>query len=234
MLRFFYLTGGISNDIINFFVSKSPFINSYKAGLLSKYDTQTLNGYHKILKKNGYVILDNILTNDQVDNLVKNFYETEGFYTSDKEVKSRKQKLDIKNPKSVKFYYSAQDIINNKLVQKILFDSSFINFAQSYLKSYPVIDNISAWWSFPAASPDKNAAQWWHFDLDRPKWLKFFFFLTDCESHNGAHCFVKGSHKNNGVKWPLRKKGYKRLSDEEINKLYSNQDIVEILAKKGS
>ena len=234
MLLFFRLTGGISNDIINFFVSKKPLVNSCKEGLLSNYDAKILFEHQKNLKNNGYVILDNILTNDQVDSFVKDFREIEGYYTSDKEIKSTKQKVDIKNPKSVKFYYSAQDIINNKLFQKILFDSSFISFAQSYLKSYPVIDNIASWWSFPAAIPDKNAAQWWHFDLDRPKWLKFFFFLTDCETHNGAHCFVKGSHRNSGVKWPLRKKGYVRLSDEEINKLYSNQDIVEILAKKGS
>lgn len=32
----------------------------------------------------------------------------------------------------------------------------------------------------------------------------------------------------------MRKKGYERLTDEEVNKLYSNQDIVEIIAKKGS
>jgi ectoine hydroxylase-related dioxygenase (phytanoyl-CoA dioxygenase family) len=234
MLRLFYLTGGISNDIINFFSSKKPLTNSCKEGLLSKYDAKTLFKYQEILKNNGYVILDDVLTTDQVDDFVKDFKEIEGFYISDKEAKSKKQKLEIKNPKSVKFYYLSQDIINNKLFQKILFDTSFINFAQLYLKSYPVIDNISSWWSFPTASPDKNAAQWWHFDLERPKWLKFFFFLTDCETHNGAHCFVKGSHKNNGIKWQLRKKGYERLTDEEVNKLYSNQDIVEITAKKGS
>jgi len=234
MLRLFYLTGGISNDIINFFVSKKPFTNSCNEGLMSKYDTKTLFEYQEILKNNGYIILNNILTIDQVDSLVKDFKEIEGFYTSDKELKSKKQRIDIKYPKSVKFYYSSQDIINNKLFQKILFDASFISFAQSYLKSYPIIDNISSWWSFPTTGPDKKAAQWWHFDLERPKWLKFFFFLTDCESHNGAHCFVKGSHKNNGINWSLRKKGYERLSDEEINKLYLNQDIVEIVAKKGS
>ena len=234
MLRFFYFTGGISNDIINFFVSKRPAVNSYKGGLLSKYDKKTLLEYQKKLKNDGYVVLDNILKNDQVDNFVKDFEEFEGFYTSDKEVKSEKQKLDIKNPKSVKFYYLAQDIIDNKLFQEILFDTSFINFAQLYLKSYPVIDNISSWWSFPAASPDKNAAQWWHFDLDRPKWLKFFFFLTDCTIENGAHCFVKGSHKNNGIPWSLRSKGYDRLLDSDIEKNFSKIDIIDIVAKKGS
>lgn len=234
MLRFFYLTGGISNNIINFFVSKKPLINSCKKGLLLKYDEKTLSNYQEILKNNGYVILDNILTFDQVDSFVKDFKEIEGFYTSDKVIKSKKQSLNIQNPESVKFYYLAQDIINNKLFQKILFDSSFINFAQSYLNSYPVIDNISAWWSFPTAKPDKNAAQWWHFDMERPKWLKFFFFMTDCNFETGAHSFVKGSHKNNGIKWNLRKKGYERIADEEVNNYYKKEDIIQIEAKRGS
>jgi hypothetical protein len=142
--------------------------------------------------------------------------------------------LNIQNPESVKFYYNSQDIIDNFNVQKILFDSSIIHFAQMYLNSYPVIDNISAWWSFPAGNPDKNAAQWWHFDLDRPKWLKFFFFLTDCSIENGAHRFVRGSHKNNGIPWSLRKKGYDRLDDNDVEKKFPKKDIIDILATKGS
>jgi hypothetical protein len=117
---------------------------------------------------------------------------------------------------------------------EILFDSSIINFSQLYLNSYPVIDNVSAWWSFPSEQPDKNAAQWWHFDLDRPKWLKFFFFLTDCSIENGAHSFVRGSHKNNGIPWSLRKKGYERLNDNDVEKNFPKKDIIDIVATKGS
>jgi len=234
MLRFFYFTGGLSNDIINFFVSKKPQNTFFNEGLLSKYNGNSIKSYQEKLEKNGYVVFENILTDIDIKNLISELKKKDGFYLSDNKGLSIKQKLDFNDPKAVMFSYSSQDIIDTDSFHKILFDPSLIKFSQDYLKSYPVIDNISAWWSFPAATPDKNAAQWWHFDLERPKWLKFFFFLTDCETHNGAHCFVKGSHRNNGVKWPLRKKGYARLSDEEINKLYSNQDIVEILAKKGS
>ena len=83
---------------------------------------------------------------------------------------------------------SVNDKLNENDLNKLLknlyetnfFENITINFENGILSlfvvEYPVIDNISAWWSFPAATPDKNAAQWWHFDLDRPKWLKFFFF----------------------------------------------------------
>lgn len=235
MLRFFYLSGGISNDIINFFVSKRPKKNTKnKIGLLSKLKPDTIQKYQFDLKKNGYLVLENILSDDEVSTLIASLKEKKGYYLSDESGISEKQKLNIEKPKAVKFFYSSQDIINTKPFHKILFDPSLINFSQNYLNSYPVIDNISSWWSFPAEKPDKNAAQWWHFDLERPKWLKFFFFLTDCTKETGAHCFVRGSQKNNGIKWSLRKNGYSRLSDDEVNEKYEIEDIIQVVAKKGS
>ena len=233
-LRYFFLTGGISNDIINFFVSKPPKHTSLKKGLLSKYDNQSIAKYLEKLKFDGYIILENILTSSDVGQLIKEFEKKSGFYISDKNGVSDKQKLDINNPSEVKFFYKSQDIIDEKNFHKILFDPSFINFSQQYLKSYPIIDNVSSWWSFPTTEPDKNAAQLWHFDLDRPKWLKFFFFMTDCTIETGAHSFVRGSHKNNGIKWNLRKKGYTRILDEEVNNHYDKKDIIQMQAKKGS
>jgi ectoine hydroxylase-related dioxygenase (phytanoyl-CoA dioxygenase family) len=234
MLRFFYLTGGFSNDIINFFVSKKPFEKETYTGIFSKFNEDEILKYKSQLDNNGYLILDNVLNSEEVNTLVDDFIKLEGFYTSDSNIKSQKKKLNIQKPESVKFYYNSQDIINNLNVQRILFDSSIIHFAQTYLNSYPVIDNISSWWSFPSAVPDKNAAQWWHFDLERPKWLKFFFFLTDCTLENGAHCFVKGSHKNGGINWSLRKRGYERLSDQDVNNFFPKANIVDIVSKKGS
>ena len=58
--------------------------------------------------------------------------------------------------------------------------------------------------------------------------------MTDCTELTGAHCFIKGSHKNNGIKWSLRKKGYSRLSDNEVNTKYDKNDIVQVIAKRGS
>ena len=233
-LRLFFLTGGISNEIINFFVSKKPKKFSLKKGLLSKYDGIELKKYQKNLKKNGYVIFENILNSMQVDCLINDLKKKDGFYLSDKNGTSNKQKLNLDNPIEVKFFYSSQDIIDTKSFQNILFDPSLINFSQDYLGSYPVIDNISSWWSFPSCKPDKNAAQWWHFDLERPKWLKFFFFMTDCTLETGSHSFVRGTHNNNGINWHLRKKGYSRLSDDEINKYYKKKEIINMILRKGS
>ena len=42
---------------------------------------------------------------------------------------------------------------------------------------------------------DSEAAQMFHFDLDRIKWLKFFIYLTDVKINSGPHVYVSGTHK---------------------------------------
>ena len=60
MLRFFYLTGGFSNDIINFFVSKKSFVGKSN-GLYTYYvcecgkKTTPINGKGKMLDLYGLV-----------------------------------------------------------------------------------------------------------------------------------------------------------------------------------
>ena len=60
MLRLFYLTGGLSNDIINFFVSKKPFIKKISSGIFLKFSEDEILKYKNQLDDNGYVIIDNI------------------------------------------------------------------------------------------------------------------------------------------------------------------------------
>lgn len=78
-LRLFFLTGGISNDIINFFVSKKPKKFLTNRGLLSKYDAVELKKYQENLKKNGYLILENILTTNEVDYLTNDLKKRKDF-----------------------------------------------------------------------------------------------------------------------------------------------------------
>ncbi len=91
------------------------------------------------------------------------------------------------------------------------------------------------WWHTSYSKvPDKDAAQFWHFDMDRIKWLKFFIYLTDVETTNGPHSFVEGSHRSGGIPTALLKKGYARLEDSEINANYSPDRVIEFAAPRGT
>ena len=90
------------------------------------------------------------------------------------------------------------------------------------------------WWSAPFKSNEEKvrskAAQLYHFDMDRIKFIKFFFYLSDVNTHNGPHCYIKSSHKN--IPISLRRDG--RFSDKEIFSEYPENYLVEITGQKGS
>ena len=59
-----------------------------------------------------------------------------------------------------------------------------------------------------------------HFDLDRVRWLKVFYYLNDVHSANGAHMFVPGTHRDGAIPRELLSQGYTRLSDGEVSKYF--------------
>jgi hypothetical protein len=66
--------------------------------------------------------------------------------------------------------------------------------------------------------------------MDRIKFLKFFFYLTDVDTTNGPHCFIRHSHQRKPQ--PLLRDG--RIGDEEMQQYYPPEDIVEITGPAGS
>jgi ectoine hydroxylase-related dioxygenase (phytanoyl-CoA dioxygenase family) len=76
------------------------------------------------------------------------------------------------------------------------------------------------WWHTKSPSPDKEAAQYFHFDMERLRWIKFFFYLTDVNEESGPHIFVPNSHTDNGLPFSLRSKGYTRLEDSQVDKVF--------------
>ena len=96
-------------------------------------------------------------------------------------------------------------------------------------------DVLSMWWHTNHHSqPDSEAAQFYHFDLDRIKWLKIFVYLTDVGPDNGPHSFVVGSHADGGIPWHLRRKGYVRLADDDVAAEYGPDRCLNITAPRGS
>jgi hypothetical protein len=85
-------------------------------------------------------------------------------------------------------------------------------------------------WStaFLAGKASSAAAQHYHFDMDRVKFLEFFFYLTDVTSESGPHCSVAGSHRRK----PRVLLRDARIDDEEIRRHYPNDRIVEITGSR--
>ena len=143
---------------------------------------------------------------------------------------------DRSAPRSVRYDFTQAMLLENPEVQSILADTSVLSVAQSYLRALPVADVLAMWWHTAFSKvPDSEAAQFYHFDMDRVKWLKFFIYLTDTSDKNGPHCFISGSHRTRGIPWSFRKRGAAyRFTDEEVAAHYSSQKFIEFRAPAGT
>jgi hypothetical protein len=231
----FILTGGKSNDTISKAISKK--IGIYQDidcnGVLGKLSSNEIGKMVDRMNKDGYYIFDVTLPEAIVNalydygrNIPCNYLNVET-----KDYSSEKVMANLDKPISPRYQFSNDDIINLPEVQALLFDQSLLAFAQKYLGVKPILDLVAFWWSFPFEGKGKSAAaQMYHFDMDRIKFMKFFFYLTDVDTNTGPHCYVKGSHRN--LPESLSRDG--RFLDQEIGDVYGNENLIEICGKKGS
>jgi hypothetical protein len=125
-------------------------------------------------------------------------------------------------------------VIADEAVQAIIADESLMAVAQAYLQCAPVLSHVNLRWSTASPAPDKEAAQYFHFDMDRIRWLEFFVYLTDVDEEMGPHQFVVGSHKPQGIPAELLAHGYARLPDAEVRQHYPADRIVEFTGTAGT
>ena len=237
MRKLFVATKGESNRRISSLVDniKLP-IKDWEKGVLGltsdvdlklALDEMLINGYYVFPKK-----LDNLIIEALVD-FSKN---TPCTWCSNFEDKTSSLFLysDAIKPKLIqgpRCDFEQREMVKSRELMELVFDSSILNFAQEYLGCMPRLDLLAMWWSFPYKNQLKSeAAQMYHFDLDRLKFIKFFFYLTDVDESNGPHCYVKGSHNV----WNNKINRDGRFTDDEIQTAFGKDNIVEIIGKKGT
>lgn len=233
--KMFVLTRGNSNDRISAAINKR--IGKYelddRSGVLGNLSDVELKDMIETMERDGFYIFDKFLPENIVNELY-NYGLTIPCQYLDLEKKAYSNKEVFFNPSkpfSPRYEFNNASIVNLPAIQQLLFDKSLLAFAQEYLGVKPILDLIAFWWSLPFEGKGKSeAAQMYHFDMDRIKFMKFFFYLTDVDSENGPHCYVRGSHKY--LPQSLARDG--RFSDEEIIKEYGIENIIEICGKKGS
>jgi hypothetical protein len=237
-LRFYFVyTNGLSNNIasnlISLFIPKYTQKNAN--GVLGNL---TLNDQNKIvsaIERDGFYIFDKFLNETDINDIYNYATKTKVSYLDFEKdnIKFSKEKVlfNEENPLSPRYQFNGDEIIKNDTIQKLIFDESLLAIANLYLKTKPIIDLAVMWWSIPySAKAENKAAQMYHFDMDRFKFLKFFFYINDVTTDNGPHCYIKNSHK----KLPKEVLKDRRLNDKEVEQFFSKEQILEITGKKGS
>jgi len=241
MVYFFCLTGGRFNDWASRIISWRfrPLALASKAGVLG--DMSGAGGQKKLRELNGkgYVIFKGALSSDACERLMQFALQTHATVRPmDGESKAgapRNALFDARNPTAIRYDYVPEALLANPEVQSLMADQSLLALAEMYLATRPRFDVLSMWWHTNFhTEPDSEAAQFYHFDLDRFKWLKVFIYLTDVGPEDGPHSFIEGSHVRQGIPQHFLDRGYVRLSDEEVQSHYGAGKEIQFSAPKGT
>ncbi|EKT3956845.1 phytanoyl-CoA dioxygenase family protein [Flavobacterium psychrophilum] len=233
----FVLTHGKNNDDlsdqINSKIGKYNNINS--KGILGDLSNSQIKTMVDKMKIDGFYEFDISLSDSVVENIYNYALKTPVSFlevaTKAQEASIEKVVFDEKNPISPRYQYNSAEVFACSELQNLIFDQSLLAFAQEYLGCKPILDLVAFWWSAPFSGKGKSAAaQMYHFDLDRIKFMKFFFYITDVTTHTGPHCYVKGSQG----KLPVAINRDGRFEDSEIELIYGAENLIEICGKKGS
>lgn len=126
-------------------------------------------------------------------------------------------RFDPVAPIAVRYEVPESDVLASAAAQRILADASLLSLAQQYLGAAPIIDLETMWWSAAVGrGASSAAAQQFHFDLDRLRFVKLFVYLTDVDDQHGPHVYVRGSHRTKPT--PLRRDG--RHPDDAVESAF--------------
>ncbi|WP_417204640.1 phytanoyl-CoA dioxygenase family protein [Acetoanaerobium sticklandii] len=230
----FILSGGCWNDLLTFFIrfKKGPqLIDIPSDDIFQNLNTEEIN-FKNQMNKNGFYIFNNSISKEVLEEIHISIADKDYIETSEHSDKVINYN-DFKNsPESCRYNLDDKTILAIPILMKMSASQTLLKLAQSYLRSKPILDIVTLWWSYPSNDIKLHniAAQMYHFDMDKIKFIKFFVYLTDVNTKNGPHCLFKGSHKHLPLK--LRKKG--RFSDDEVAKAYGQENEVKITGKAGS
>ena len=77
---------------------------------------------------------------------------------------------------------------------------------------------------------DSYNALEFHRDFDHFKFIKFFYYLTDCSEGNGHHEYILNSHKGMNFSLGLNK----RFAQSEIMQKLKNSELKKVVGKAGT
>jgi hypothetical protein len=239
LINAFCLTGGRSNDWLSWFISRQhpPRQITLFPQVLTPLGEGVLDEITNDLRETGFAILDQKVPEGVCDQLREFATREEAILlpTGMPGAAVQRAVYDAQHPRAVIYSFENESVLLNSVVQSFLIDPVILSIAQAYLNCEPIADMTELWWSTKFNDrPDGEAAQLYHFDMDRIKWLKFFIYLTDVDHDCGPHSFVAGSHRTGGIPRELRKRGYVRLEDDEVARYYPARDVVEFTAPRGT
>jgi SAM-dependent methyltransferase len=240
LVSLFATSGGRVNDQLarTVKVLHPPYNFPNSDGVLGHLTDRDLARINRQLETDGYCVFENCLSAEFCESIVHQTLTVDCLVMGDEataQPTTPRARYNRQAPVAAKYALTKDDTTDILEVQQLMSDTSLIKVAENYLRSKPIFTGISLWWS-PSVKgmPDSEAAQVFHWDMERIRWLRYFIYLTDVTADSGPHCFIKGTHRTGAIPKDLLNMGYVRHSDDRIFEIYGKDAYREFIGPRGT
>jgi hypothetical protein len=230
-------TNAYANDFLHFLnrLYNPPYPLPGTRGVLGDMSGAHLDRVVRQLDEKGYFKFESRVPGDLCDGLIRHGREGECVIHGDGVSKGMRGRYDGKNPKGSKYQLDADVSLKTPEFQSLLADHSILSVTQAYLGSRVTMETCAMWWlPLYGQAPSFAAAQQFHFDMDRWKWLNWFLYLTDVNTGTAPHTIIQKSHHRLAKPDSILSRGYVRVSDEELAQHYPREDFLELTGPVGT
>jgi ectoine hydroxylase-related dioxygenase (phytanoyl-CoA dioxygenase family) len=240
LVTLFAMSGGRDNDRLARAVEimQPPYRLSSASGVLGNLSQRDLATIQAKLASDGYYVFENTLTEQFCENILRRTLEVDCWVIGDEVTgkgRTEFRRFNRAKPDATAFVVQRDDTTDIPEIQQLLCDDSLIAVAQNYLRAKPIFSAVVLSWSAAIKDrPDNDAAQEFHWDMERIRWLRYFIYLTDVTADAGPHCFISGTHKTGAIPKELYRQGYVRHTDDEIIAHYGKDRYREFTGKRGT
>jgi hypothetical protein len=233
MRQLYCRTNGRMNDFMSRLsgLVHRPYRLDGASGVLGNLDPEAIDVVATNIRERGFHVFTQRLPEEACSEMERFALEQSAFPYTDNGADGETTVYDPDRWISTKYEFEEQALLQAPTVRRLLADCSILAVAQAYLGSKPVLDLISMWWSTAfSRQASSRAAQLYHFDMDRLKFIKFFIYLTDVGPDNGPHVYVSGSVKRKPRE--LLRDG--RIPDADVEAHYPRDAVMEITGPRGT
>jgi len=165
-------------------------VNQHVPKIQAPFDKKILDE----VEENGYCVIENFLTQEEVDTIVKFTEDIKGyqFHVPGRAFNQVPQKFNDNLDWNV-CSYKINQIFKSPFILRLVTRPDIVALAQEYLGCLPVLKDVNLWWS--KYTGETFNTQNIHRDYDDFKFVAFFIYLSDVDDENGPHVYYKKTHK---------------------------------------
>lgn len=237
MIALYGATRGYSNDFLSLLLSLYRPARPLPAGggILGRLSDRDVDDVVGSIRRKGFHVFDTRLPEPACELLTRLARTSEARLNPQRPGRPERAVYDPASPLAEQYLMLEEELLPDPAVQGLIADPSLLAVSSAYLGAAPILDMITMWWSTSISrEASTEVAQLYHFDMDRPKWLKWFVYLTDVDADGGPHCFVAGTHRRNSKPEALLRHGYARIADSEVASRFPAEDMREIHGRRGT